>query len=86
MKALIFHNHNRKLLTLGAPWDYRLISLAIWIFLEHYMAIIITTNESNYFILHLNFKGTELGMIRMSTILGLGMLRQKDQEFKVNLS
>lgn len=44
------------------------------------MALIITTNESNYFILHLNFKGTELGMVRMSTILGLGMLRQKDQE------
>lgn len=50
------------------------------------MAIIITTNESNYFILHLNLKDTELGMVRMSTILGLGMLRQEDQELKVNLS
>lgn len=63
MKALIFHNHNHKLLTLGAPWDHRLIILAIWTFLEHYMAIIITTNESNFYFTNLNLKGTELGMV-----------------------
>lgn len=53
IKALILYNHNRKLLTLGGPWDHRRIILAIWTFLEHYIAIIIITDESNCFILQI---------------------------------